>query len=113
MVTDSQFFNSNYAKKNYPSVKLHSPEFSFGHRSSIMSFLNTKKMKLMLPGNFNLTIGMILDLKYPKRGNLREGDELDSSFSGRSMIIAVRQIIRPTQHDTVLEVASDSDIDSD
>ncbi len=113
LVTDSQYFNSNYAKKNYPTAKLHSPEFSFGHRASIMSFLNTKKMKLMLPGNFNLTIGMILDLKYPKRGNLREDDELDTSFSGKHMIIAVRQVIRPTQHDTILEIASDSDIDSD
>lgn len=113
LVTDSQFFNSNYAKKNYPTAKLHSPEYSFGHRSSIMSFLTTKKMKLMLPGNFDLTIGMILDLKYPKRGNLREGDELDTSFSGKHMIVAVRQIIRPTQHDTVLEIASDSDTDVD
>jgi len=113
LVTDSQFFNSNYAKQKIPDAKLHSPEFSYGHRSSIMSFLNTKKMKLMLPGNFNLTIGMILDLKYPKRGKIKEDDSLDPSFSGKHMILAVRHVIRPTQHDTILEIASDSDIDSD
>jgi len=113
VATDSQFSLSNYAKKNYSNMKLHLPEYALAHRSSIMSFLGTKKMKMMLPGNFGLTVGMIVNLKYPKRGSINEDDPLDPSFSGNHMILAVRHIIRPTQHDTIIEIASDSEIDGE
>ncbi len=113
VATDSQYSLSNYAKKNYPNMKQHLPEFSLAHRSSIMSFLNTKKMKMMLPGNFGLTVGMILNLQYPKRGSINEEDPLDPSFSGNHMILAVRHVIRPSQHETIIEIASDSEMDGD
>ena len=70
-------------------------------------------MKILLPGNFDLTVGMIVDLKYPKRGKIDNTEELDNSFSGKQLVIAVRHIIIPSKHETIIEVASDSDMSVD
>lgn len=113
LVTDSQYRLSNYATRNSPNNNLHEPEFSLAHRSAVLSFLTTKKMKILLPGNFNLSVGMLVDLNYPKRGNISEDEQNDLSFSGRQLILAVRHVITPSQHETAIEVASDSEPDGD
>jgi len=109
LVTDSLYNQSSYAKKNAPNSNLHSPEYSLAHKTAVLSFLSNKKMKVLLPGNFSLTVGMIANLKYPKKGNLEKGKELDYSFSGKHMIFAVRHLITPQVHETILEVTANSD----
>lgn len=113
LVTDSQYELSQYAKRKDPNVNLHQPEFSLAHRSSVLSFMTTKKMKILLPGNFDLSVGMLVNLNYPKRGSLNADDQLDPSFSGKQLILALRHIIIPSQHETVIEVASDSEVDGE
>jgi hypothetical protein len=113
LVTDSQYKLSNYAKSKDPNNNLHEPELSLAHRSSVLSFLTTKKMKILLPGNFGLSVGMLVDLIYPKRGNLNNDEQDDTSFSGRQLIMALRHVITPSQHETAIEVASDSEPDGD
>ncbi len=113
LVTDSQYKRSQYAQKNYPGAKLHNPEQSLAHRGAIFSFISAKRMKMLLPGNFNLTVGMIVDLKYPKRGKIDQDEQLDYSFSGKHIIVAVRQIVMVDRHETVIEVAADSDLQAD
>lgn len=110
LVTDSKYNQSNYAKKNSPNNNLHEPEFALAHKSAVFSFLNNKKMKLAVPGNFGLTIGMLVDLKYPKRGNITEKKQLDASFAGRHMILAIRHMVTPEIHETFLEISSNSDL---
>ena len=113
LVTDSQYRRSQYAMKKDPTAKLHDPEISLAHRNSVFSFISAKRMKILLPGNFDLTVGMIVDLKYPKRGKIDNTEELDNSFSGKQLVIAVRHIIIPSKHETIIEVASDSDMSAD
>lgn len=110
IVTDSLYSQSDYAKEKAPNSNLHSPEFSLAHKTAVLSFLSNKKMKILLPGNFSLTIGMIANLKYPKKGELQKGKELDYSFSGKHMIFAIRHIITPQIHETILEVTANSDV---
>jgi hypothetical protein len=54
---------------------------------------------------------MLVNLKYPKRGKIDQDQQLDYTFSGKHLIVAVRHIIDPGKHETVIEVASDSDLD--
>lgn len=109
LVTDSQFRESKYASSKTPSAKLHEPEYSLAHRSSIFSFLTNKKMKVLLPGNLNLTVGMIVNMNYPKRGLKSGTDVHDLSFSGKHLIIAVKHSFEYDKYETVLEICSDSD----
>jgi len=111
MVTDSQYNLSKYTQRKNSVAKLHNPEVALAHRSALLSFISTKKMKILLPGNFGLTIGMLVNLKYPKRGKIDQDQQLDYTFSGKHLIVAVRHIIDPGKHETVIEVASDSDLD--
>lgn len=113
LVTDSQYKLSNYAKSKDSNRNLHEPEAALAHRTAVLSFLSTKKMKILLPGNFNLSAGMLVDLQYPKRGKMNNNEQYDPSFSGRQLVMALRHIISPSQHETVIEVASDSDPDGD
>lgn len=110
IVTDSQFRQSKYAISKVPAIKLHEPEQSLAHRSAVFSFLSNKKMKIILPGNLNLTVGMLVELKYPKRG-LKNSEKIDDdTFSGKCLIIAVRHVFMPDKHETLLEISSDSDV---
>lgn len=109
LVTDSQFRKSNYAVSKVPAIKLHEPEQSLAHRSAVFSFLSNKKMKLRLPGNLNFTIGMLVDLQFPKRGLKKSNDTEDDTFTGKSLIIAVRHVFMPDKYETILEICSDSD----
>lgn len=111
LVTDSQFNLSRYTQRKINSPKLQNPEAALAHRSALLSFISTKKMKILLPGNFGLTIGMLVNLKYPKRGKIDQDQQLDYTFSGKHLIVALRHIIDPTKHETVIEVCSDSDLD--
>lgn len=109
LVTDSQFRQSKYAISKVPTAKLHEPEQSLAHRSAVFSFLSNKKMKMLLPGNINFTVGMLVDLQYPKRG-LKTNDKNDDTFSGKSLVIAVRHVFMPDKYETLLEISSDSDV---
>lgn len=112
IITDSQYKLSNYANKNYPSMKIHSPEYSLAHRSAVFSQLSKKKMKVLLPGNFNLTVGMMVDLKYPKRGVNFDNDNYDKSFAGRHLIVAVRHYLNLLKHETLIELSTDSELEN-
>lgn len=111
LVTDTYYSDSKYATTNYPNQNLHNPEFALAHKTAVFSFLSNKKMKLLLPGNFNLTVGAIVNLKYPKKGMIDNEKNLDSSFSGKHMVFAVRHVITPQVHQTILEIAANSDVD--
>lgn len=110
VVTDSQFRQSKYAVSKIPSAKLQEPEQAIAHRSAVLSFLSNKKMIINLPGNLNFTIGMLVDLKYPKRGLKLNNNINDDTFSGKSLVICVRHVFLPDKYQTILEICSDSDV---
>ena len=103
--------DSAYIKKYDPSSlsKIEAQEDFIFQRKAIFSNLMNKRMKLVMPGNFQLTSGFNLNVRVPNfalRDNKEEND--DRSLSGRYLIIAARHIIGFQKHETILEMATTS-----
>jgi hypothetical protein len=68
-----------------------------------------KRVKLVMPGNFQLTSGFNVNLTAPTFGQKEKGDtNEDKSLSGKYVIVASRHIIGFDKHETIIEVASSS-----
>jgi hypothetical protein len=74
-----------------------------------------KRMSVALPGNFGLFSGEMVNLFVPRFGikehNATDKDSLDTTLSGKYIIVGVRHIIQYNKHETIIEVASDSNMD--
>jgi hypothetical protein len=103
--------NSNYVKKYDPTSisKIENQEDFIFQRKSILFNLMNKRIKLVMPGNFQLTSGFNLNIRVPDF-SLKEtgGDNEDRAISGKYLIIATRHIIGFDKHETILEVATTS-----
>jgi hypothetical protein len=102
---------SEYIKKKDPTSisKEDNVESYLSQRTSIIKNLMTKRIRLVMPGNFQLTSGFNVNLIIPNFGKKsRSGDNEDPSLSGRYLIIASRQIIGYDKHETVIEIATTS-----
>jgi hypothetical protein len=100
---------SNYIKKNDPTSlsKEESIENWLFQRTAIMAHLMNKRVKIAMPGNFQLTSGFNINLIAPNFARKEKGeDNEDTSVSGKYMIVASRQIIKYDKHETIIEVAS-------
>jgi len=97
---------SEYIKKNDPTSisKVENTERWFFQRKAIIKNLMAKRLKIVMPGNFNLSSGFNVDVVPPPNFN----NSTDSSIDGKYIIIASRQIIGFEKHETVIEVASSS-----
>jgi len=97
---------SEYIKKNDPTSisKVENTEQWFFQRQAIIKNLMAKRLKIVMPGNFNLSSGFNVDVVPPP--NFIEST--DKSIDGKYIIIASRQIIGFDKHETVIEVASSS-----
>jgi len=102
---------SSYIKENDPTSlsKQDNTENYIFQRKSIMSNLMAKRVKLTMPGNFNLTSGFNINLIAPNFGKREKGgDNEDETLSGKYIIVATRHIIGYEKHETIMEVASTS-----
>jgi len=103
--------NSEYVKKYDPTSisKIENQEDFIFQRKAILSNLMNKRIKLVMPGNFQLTSGFNLNIRVPDF-SLKEtgGDNEDRAVSGKYLIVATRHIIGFDKHETVLEVATTS-----
>ena len=103
--------NSNYIQSKDPQSisKVETQENFAFQRRAILKNLMSKRMKIVMPGNFELTSGFNVDFISPGFGMKRKGDEIDDeSISGKHLIVATRHIITNNKHETVIEVATDS-----
>jgi len=102
---------SEYIKKNDPtsiSTNETTEDFLF-QRKSIMSNLMSKRLKIVMPGNFQLSSGFNVNVQAPVFGEKeKNSNEEDKSVSGKYIIIASRHIIGFEKHETIIEVASSS-----
>ena len=104
--------NSAYIKK-YDSTSLSKVEnqedFVF-QRKAILANLMNKRIKLVMPGNFQLTSGFSLNMRVPDFSIKESGNDSneDRGLSGKYLIIATRHIIGFEKHETILEVATTS-----
>lgn len=102
---------SNYIKKMDPTSisKVDNIEDYLFQRKSIISNLMAKRLKIAMPGNFQLTSGFNVNVMAPSQGIKENGDDNDDpSISGKYLIVATRHIIGFDKHETVIEVASTS-----
>ena len=102
---------SEYIKKKDPTSisKEENIENWLSQRKSIIKNLMTKRVKLTMPGNFQLTSGFNINLVAPSFAKKEKGDDnSDPSLSGKYIIVATRQIIGYDKHETIIEVATTS-----
>lgn len=102
---------SEYIKKNDPtsiSTNETTEDFLF-QRKAIITNLVSKRLKLVMPGNFQLSSGFNVNVQAPIFGEKEKKQNTeDKSVSGKYIIIASRHIIGFEKHETVIEVASSS-----
>lgn len=103
--------NSNYIKKYDPTSisKIETQEDFVFARKAIFANLMNKRIKLVMPGNFQLTSGFNLNVRVPDFSKKESGSENeDRSLSGKYLIIAARHVIKYDMHETILELATTS-----
>lgn len=102
---------SAYIKKYDPTSisKQETQEDFIFQRKAILTNLMNKRIKMVMPGNFQLTSGFSLNLRTPDYSIRETGSENDDrSMSGRYLIVATRHIIGYQKHETIIELASSS-----
>lgn len=107
--TAQQF--SKYIKEKTPEIlsKLENQENWVFQRKSIVENLMAKRLKLVMPGNFQLTSGFNVYVNAPVLGKkFTSDDNEDKSLTGKYIIVASRQIIGYEKHETIIEVATTS-----
>lgn len=78
-------------------------------RKAIFQNLMSQRVQVLLPGNFELTSGVNVDLLVPKRSEaISNEDFYDRSLYGKYLIIASHHCISPTKHEVIFEAVSDS-----
>jgi hypothetical protein len=102
---------SEYIKKNDPQSlsKVESYENYLFQRKAILKNLVGKRIKIVMPGNFQLSSGFNVNVEVPSMGiKDKNSDNEDKSLNGKYIIIASRHIIGFEKHETIVEVASSS-----
>ena len=103
-------FSDYIKKKDSESIsKNEDIENWLTQRQSIIKNLTSKRIKLVMPGNFQLTSGFNVNLSVPSFSKKELGDDNnDPSLTGKYLIIASRNIITYDKHETIIEVATTS-----
>ena len=102
---------SNYIKRNDPASlsKIDDTENYIFHRKAILANLMSKRIKITMPGNFQLSSGFNVRVEAPFFGMKEKGDQnKDESLTGKYIIVGSRHIIGYDKHETIIEVATTS-----
>jgi hypothetical protein len=107
---------SSYIKENDPATITNidnTHEYIF-QRKSILTNLLQKRMKIVLPGNFGLYAGIMLNVIVPKF-SVKDSEPtyeniIDTSLSGRYLVTSTRHILKYNKHETLIEIATDSNM---
>jgi hypothetical protein len=102
---------SEYIKKNDPESlsKIESYENYLFQRKAILKNLTARRLKIVMPGNFQLTSGFNVFFSAPSFAKKTAGSmNEDESIKGKYLILATRHIITNSKHETVIEVVTDS-----
>lgn len=78
-------------------------------RKALLNNLTAKKLKVVMPGNFQLSSGFNVNVMATDMGIRKKGDpNEDPSINGKYLIVASRHIIKFDKHESILEVATSS-----
>lgn len=100
---------SSYIKEKAPTTlsKEDNTESYLLQRKAILANLMSRRLKLTMPGNFDLTSGFNVNVNAPNFGKKEKGgDNTDETLSGKYLIVATRHIIGYEKHETIIEVAT-------
>jgi hypothetical protein len=107
---------SKYVKENDPTLESKTERYEdvLLQRGQIISKLMEKRVKVVMPGNFQLTSGVTVDLDAPGFSIREKGQDpsQDVSLSGKYIIIAARHVLGLKRFVTIIELATDSTNDS-
>ena len=111
----SGIFNSasNYIKENDPT-SIDSDDDTYNYviqRESAIRNLMNQRLKVVMPGNFDLISGTNVNVTVPtisEQSSEKIQDNLDNTKSGKYLIVATRQMITYDKHETIMEIATDS-----
>jgi len=102
---------SEYIKANDPESLTYIEPYEdlVFQRKSIMKQLMSKRLRFVMPGNFQLSAGYNVDVNVPELSIKEDGvASEDLSLNGKHLIVASRHIIGFEKHETIIEVASTS-----
>lgn len=110
LFSSARQFSEYIKKKDSSSIsKEENIESWLFQRKAILKNLMSKQLKIVMPGNFQLTSGFNVNVIAPQLGPTdRKNQEEDTGLSGKYIITATRHIIGFEKHETVIEVASSS-----
>ena len=96
--------NTQQPQKNFNSGSVAS------QRSSLMNLINTNRVKVVVGGDPNITVGRVVELNIYETGpNSGENVvEPDPQYSGKYLISAVRHLMNGTGYYTIMECIKDS-----
>lgn len=78
-------------------------------RRAIFSNLMQKRIRIVMPGNFNFLAGDVVQAEFANQFNQSDADAGgDKTLRGKYIILGLRHIIRYDKHETILEIATDS-----
>lgn len=103
---------NKYIKDKKVTINEFSPETTTSVRTSQLSLMWSNRIKIVIPGDIGLTVGMIVEFDKPEISyNNPESKEKSSDpmYSGKYLITALRHIItQENRFTTVLELCKDS-----
>lgn len=84
--------------------------FSKNIRTNQLSFLNNRKIRLLLPGNSFLSVGDIINFKYPsfEKDYTKNADGEDPAFSGKYMITSINHTLTAFTYKVAVEAVMES-----
>ena len=102
--------NNDYIKKSQQPQKSFRSESVASQRSSLMNLINTNRVKVVVGGDPNITVGRVVELNIYETGpNSGENVvEPDPQYSGKYLISAVRHLMNGTGYYTIMECIKDS-----
>jgi hypothetical protein len=108
--------NSNYIKEQDPTSisQNETLELFLQQRKAIISRLMEKRIRVVMPGNFQLSSGHIVNVITPGFGatSKQEDPNFDRSLGGKYLIVGTRHILSGNRHVTVIELATNSTNDT-
>lgn len=104
-------FSDYIMKKDPTSISKDETQEKFLHqRQTILTNLMQRRLKIVMPGNFQLSSGFNVTVDASGFSARVKGEDVNSdlSLSGKYIITGVRHIISVRSHVTVIEIATDS-----
>ena len=103
--------DSKYIQQNDPtSLQKDTDSFRYiFQRQAIFNNLLNQRIQVVLPGNFFISSGFMVNVMIPNHSaKTKEDDNMDKTLYGKYLIIATRHIIKYDRHEVVFEAATDS-----